>query len=301
MSKKYFIFPFCAFLLFVLFIISFVPSLAGKYRIKTFKTSLMNLKNKDSISEIKIINNKTGIHILKKSNFWIGNPSGLDKIIFPVEKEKINALLDSVCKIRSVYKISEKNIDFSDFNLNKELCTEFAYTLEDGRIFSIFIGKDDFSRSMTFFCKDDSEFVFKTENSFMQFLTSDVNYWCDPYFIAQNIFPEEKINPEKITNIFFTKDNIQKIYAAEKDIFSEKINQLCKLRHGRIFLGNTEDFKIILKMNIEFKNRRIFTMNFLKKSKHKEEFLIEYKDDLWNYCTSISGWTYKNLVNLFFD
>lgn len=197
---------------------------------KSFESALVNPKYE--IDEISLRYEKEGIAtISKRGAFWICDyvsPEGKNAV-FPCDSKLVKNLLDFSRSVVKVYEISDnlKNIDSFSLSQDDAFCLEFS---QNGKTVSkIFFGAADSMRRIAFYV-DKQKKIFCTDSAILAYLTLSPDFWCDP-----NIFPESVCDKIGGGTLAISPLAI----GIEKDL-----SQIARLRHGKIFLGETPNFSL---------------------------------------------------------
>ena len=197
---------------------------------KSFESALVNPKYE--IDEISLRYEKEGsATISKRGAFWIYDyvsPEG-KKATFPCDSTVVKNLLDFSRSVVKVYEISDnlKNIDSFSLSQDDAFCLEFS---QNGKTVSkIFFGAADSRRRIAFYV-DKQKKIFCTDSAILSYLTLSPDFWCDP-----NIFPESVCDKIDEGTLAISPLAI----GIEKDL-----SQIARLRHGKIFLGEIQNFSI---------------------------------------------------------
>lgn len=296
--KKY-ILPFSAVFLSVLFILSFFPFMGGKKNSSGTEILLLNPKDSENLKEVRISKGGTEISFENEGGLWkgfafSGETENSEKNCFPLDQKALKNALEKISKPLSVCKVSENLSSADSFGLSENLRLSVGYVLDDGREYSIFAGKTDFTRRMTYMILPEKKGIWKIDYDFFEFSHPEIRFWCDPYIFPETLFPpEEKIQLVKVANV-----SEKKLLFREKNLIpgaSESSEKLFSLRHGPIvFEKDLQGKTPLLKITSEYGKGNFISMDFYPEN--DSEYLIHYHSDSWNFFSHISAWTYSSFI-----
>ena len=283
---KKLILPVLALISVLIFILSFIDFSPKKQLL-----SFIDLK--ENVKEITIQNENSKITLFYEDETWKAQKN---HIIFPVEKQIIENLLQKLEQKRTFEKIFTSNSK-NDFYSNEKF--EISI-LENDKNLSFTIGDSDFSL-LNRYVKFQNE-TLKIAFNIEELLHTDERFFIDPHFIPRTLVfcPDFKISFVKIN---YNQKNYTILPGKTKKIGENEVNlisRLKELRHGSFFAEQNKN-PVILQAEIETENQKFFYI--FVKPYSETDFTVEYsvkgkKNDDYNYSVLISAWTFKNILEL---
>ena len=108
------------FVLFALYIFSFVIQRSNTDNREAFTTALINKKNVNQINKIQLTQENKSIYLIKKGELWtLSNDENPDFFV-PANQEFINSFINELIKVRKLYKISDNLPKKNNFLLENQ-------------------------------------------------------------------------------------------------------------------------------------------------------------------------------------
>ena len=275
-----------------LYILSFTRSCTSKDSREKIKTSLVNQKYKDSITNFELQDATGSLTITNKGDFWtVGT--------LPASNERMQAFINNLTTIRNLYKISDKINKNSTLGLTTGTEFHLKYSTQDTSHELIF-GNQDFSLSSRYMMTEKSTQVYEIDSSLDTYLTTSVQNWTEPFIVSQLVFG--KITPQDIQRTSVINQNhLTSISDTQK---------LLDLRHGGI--PGEEELLSALQNNktpdttitLELGNKNEIELKiYPTKSENEYIVMTEYHKQKGDspYYTSvskISSWTYNKIKEI---
>ena len=95
------------FILFALYIFSFVIQRSNTDNREAFTTALINKKNVNQINKIQLTQENKSIYLIKKGELWTLSNDQNHEFFVPANQEFINSFINELIKVRKLYKISD--------------------------------------------------------------------------------------------------------------------------------------------------------------------------------------------------
>jgi len=264
---------------------------------------LMNKKYQNIIDEI-IITAQGKTLILKKNNlkYWEGKDNN---IVFPVDSDLVKRFIQLLIKTRNLYTVSYSSKKEKLFNVDEQSAILIQYKINGILSTKIYFGKKSIDQSRQYFRTDRTISIYEISDDLDPYLTNEIEYWCDPYLIPQNIYGKTELDDIQRIAVITKEGNI-KTYLSGSELFNETAERLLELRHGKIIQLQT-CIKEELKLMIERGDGKQITLCFTLKTADTVLVTYSFKSTTiqmgtitgkYTYCTEISVWTYNQIINL---
>lgn len=292
MSKN--VFSVLAGLMIFLYLMSFAIELKNN-SVTFIKTAIINPSKAELLKDFNIAQNGNSLKFRKENGIWFCVENDVE---YPVEQNQVENFIKSLKNIIKMYKIVY-NSDYNSLHFAIKSYFSFSYSFQDDTDANteIFFGPCDFSNTKRIVKIPSLNSYFKTEDVFGNFLSTDLNFWIDPYFIPKSLFQigEGKNTESEISRIIYVTENQSKVL--EKNSDPEAMKKMLSLRHGKIFSGNHEELKKIGMIRVESDYAEKLDIHVLEDG--KGDFVLNYKNDFFDYSVCVSEWTFSNLSRLF--
>ena len=210
----------------VIYIFSVIFANKERSKPRALESALLNPKYESEIKKIVISkiniqgNEEEAISILRHGDFFLASSNTLCTV---ADSKIIHALLERVLKVRSLYKISDKDdykkngreyVNFSFLGANDTVCSNVQFFDENmltGRI------------TVT---SDSATDMYETENDFNQFLSCDINYWSEGLIAPEIKKPVQLLFQEGKKPRFSIDEKSEKFLSVSETVLA--------IRHGRI-------------------------------------------------------------------
>ena len=275
-----------------LYILSFTKSCTSKDSREKIKTSLVNQKYKDAITNFELQDATGSLTITNKGDFWtVGT--------LPASNERMQSFINNLIIVRNLYKISDKINKNSTLGLTTGTEFHLKYSTQDTSHELIF-GNQDFSLSSRYMMTEKSTQVYEIDSSLDTYLTTSVQSWAEPFIISQIVFGK------------ITSQDIQRTQVINQNHLTQisDTQKLLDLRHGGIpgeeeLLSTLQNSKTPdTKITLELGNKNEIELKiYPTKSENEYIVMTEYlkqKGDSPYYTSvsKISNWTYNKIKDI---
>ena len=278
----------------ILYLLSFTKIFSPEKR-KVQKTALLNPKYKEAVTSIKLSQKDQESLLLEKAgDLWTVRRENSD-FSAPADSKRIKDFISLLSNIINVYKISDKQNDYSSFSFDFSLRISYENTFSD-----IFFGKHDFSQTLRYFMTGKSAAVYQAGSQFDNFLTVSKTFWTEPYLISRQLTSSDI---QRIT-ISDLESQSRQILTPQNKSFKNYLSELLELRHAGIFSEedsfqgqtNTEITKNpVLKLELETGNKDQITISAYRISDENLRISVNYKKANYTCDLKISNWTFLKL------
>ncbi|WP_191016277.1 hypothetical protein [Treponema zioleckii] len=276
----------------------------GKSLPKPFKSALLNPQYRNTVDSISIEKDGKKIALEKSGEFWLAIS---DDTTILAENKIVDSLLDEATKIRNLYKISAGKTSWEQLSLGEENATKITFAKKSDRVYTkSYFGVQNSITNRLALRTITTDSAYETENSFQQFLTTDINYWG-----IGEIFTEI----ENLTQVTLSIEGKTKTLSSDNEDFGAKSHDLLSLRHGKI---NSESSigtePPVASITAQSGNGRYVKIDFYKASDNPEiDYLYTKKvypskidsteaqfafNQQKNAC-EVSNWTFNRIKEIF--
>ena len=307
------ILPFAAITLALLYLLSFVKELPRfSDKREKIKTSLVNPKYKDQLSDFELTDS-TGILELKKNgNFWI--VSQIDAvsqkssdISLPVSQERLENFINNLITVRNLYKLSDKVTQNDSFGLTNG--TEFHIRYNSGDAFhDLAFGNQDFALTSRYLMTEKNTTVYEIDDSLDVYLTTSAQSWTEPYIISRIVSDDnKKLSSDDVQSgeAMFYENGVLSGYSKQVS----DIEKLMDLRHGglpsveEIQTADLEDSNLSGKIILELGNKKQIILKIYDISKNQDivsylvnaQYYNQNSQMFYQSYSKISDWTYNKI------
>lgn len=295
----------------IIYLLSFTKSCTSKDSREKVKTSLINPKYKDSISNFELEDAAGSLTLTNKGSYWTVSKASNDKESLPASPERIQNLLKNLTSVRNLYKISDKITQNSAFGLTNGTEFHLRYNTE-ASFHELIFGNQDFSLSSRYMMTEKNTQVYEIDSSLDTFLTSSIQNWAEPFIISQLVLGKitaedvqrsqvETLNQNHLGSItdiqklldlrhggMPDQEELQALYQPENQTEYQPENARLPLTLINLELGNKNEIEVQI-YNSENENEFIVLTNY-KTSKDSSP--------VYTSASKISSWTYNKIKEI---
>lgn len=301
-----------------LFVFSIFFSNKGRNAPKSTESVLFNPKYLNETDSVIItVKKESGDEVLtikKEGDFWLlkkQDEKGNELCTF-ADIKLVSSFFERLCEFRKLYKVSDKEKDFSALATDENNALSISFTNRSGKDFpSLYFGHQNQITGRIFLRSGESKTTYESQNNLSQFLTTDLNYWAEGEILSGIN------NPLTIT---LSQGESSKAIDEKTEGFEAKKRSLLSLRHGKIISEKAlEEILDKGKMFADsfFKAQdgsgRIAVLTFFKAeeggesiyytrkvtpspAESSENTFVLYSE---NCAYEISEWTYHKIISIF--
>ncbi|MCR4742054.1 MAG: DUF4340 domain-containing protein [Treponema sp.] len=277
------------------YLLSFIKT-SSKDNRKAIKTSLLNPKNTENLSQFEFSDLDSTCSLIYNENLNKWEIKKENQVIY-ADSKKIDSLIAELSKISEVYKISNNSKDKNFGFEGGDSAFSLTYYLKDGKSTQINFGNHDFSDSYRYFKNSDNPQVYEISSTIDNFLTTSIQYLSDPLIISKEILG--KRNYRDVVKYTYSKGQ-SKINSAslDKEEFNEYISKIFDLRHSGFADSPLKDLDSQLIIDFGDKSSLILSI-YPSEIEGQYSLQVDYFDYLINKNFSsqmkISTWTYNKI------
>ena len=281
---------------------------------KPVLSALLSKKRADSIRAVEIQRDGGRILLKNHGEFWVlSKQDDGGEITTCADKKIISSLITNFTNIIKMYKISDSKGDFDSFFLRGDSAASVSFLTDDDNVSTkIYFGDYYPLTNRIVVSSDSSGAIYEAEDSFHQYLTTDINYWSEGRIIAETGSPVQ---------ISFSRYDgaaaLSPVTLDEKsDDFRSVAETLLSLRHGSVLgAGGAPGGGRVSSLVVQGGGGRIARLDFFAGAEREDEVSYFYTKSVVPseadpqetrfalYSESavyeISGWTYERILGLF--
>ena len=290
------------FLLFALYIFSFVIQRSNTDNREAFTTALVNKKNVNQINKIQLTQENKSIYLIKKGELWTLSNDQNHEFFIPANQEFINTFINELIKVRKLYKISDNLPKKNNFLLENQGFFSIKYWYGTNDFSQLIFGAEDFTKTSRYLMTVKNTKVYQIDNSLEKYFSVSTQVWAEPYIISKNIC--KSISPQNIQKIILKDSEKTKILTSSDSAFFTYSSKLLELRHGGISSFDITHTNPILQLLLELGDKSTVQIKVFP-TDSEGELCVKLTYDLeiptkksYSYQVKISKWTFNSLIDI---